>query len=100
MLLYFSSVTVLFTDKVISALSDNTNDDLDSLAKALNLSSTEVKQCKAQHSNNQIYQAWSIWQQSDSVICRGPGASKYCLQTMESIIGKDLLMEELKLKLE
>ena len=91
---------MLFSERVITALSDNTNQDLDPLAKTLHLSSTEIKQCKAQQSDNQIHQAWSVWQQSDAVICRGPGAWKYCLQTMESVIGKDLLLDDLKMKLE
>ena len=85
---------------MISILSDSTTDDEDSLARKLHLSSLEIKQCKSQHSDNQIYYAWSKWQQSDSVICRGPGASQYCLQTMESIIGKDVVLEDLKSKLE
>ena len=84
----------------MSVLSDNTNDDFDTLARKLDLSSEEIKQCKSQQSNQHIHCAWSAWQQSDSVIFRGPEASEYCLQTIESVIGKDHLLDDLKLKLE
>ena len=101
----FLSVTfvffaVLFSEGVISRLSDRTTDDLDSLARKLNISKEAIKQCKSKDSDLQIHQAWSEWQQSDTVIGMGPGAIKYCLQTMESTIGKDSILEDLKFKLE
>ena len=85
---------------MISRLSDRTTEDLDSLARKLNLSKEAIKQCKSKDNDFQIYQAWSEWQQSDTVIGMGPGATQYCLQTMESTIGKDSILQDLKFKLE
>ena len=94
------SFAVIFSDRVISRVSSRTKDDLYSLAGKLNLSKEVVKQCKSKDSDLQINQAWYQWQHSDSVIDMGPEAAKYCLKTMESIIGKDGIFQELKLKLQ
>ena len=101
----FLSVTfvffaVLFAEGVISRLSDRTTDDLDSLARKLNLSKEAIEKCKSKENDLQIYQTWSEWQQSDTVIGMGPGATKFCLQIMESTIGKDSILQDLKFKLE
>ena len=91
---------MLFSDDVLSALSDSTTGDLDSVATKLNLSPDMIKQCKQQVEDIQLYNVWSKWQQTDSVICKGPDASKYCIETITEVIGNQEVVKDMKLRLQ
>lgn len=91
---------MLFADEVLTALSDSTMGDLDSVATKLNLSSDMIKQCKQQVEDIQLYHIWSKWQQTDSVICKGPDASKYCIETITAVIGNQEIVKDIKLRLQ
>lgn len=81
-------------------MSDNTIDGVGSLASKLHLSEEEIKQLQTVENDAKVYNTWSKWQLSDDIICRGPEVVKYCLQTIESVFGKDNILQDLKSALE
>ena len=91
---------VLFSEEVLKELSIDTKTDLDVMAKKLGLPSEVTKECKSQDHEEKMQHVWSVWQLSDGVICKGPEASNYCLETMESLSGNHNLIQELKRKLQ
>ena len=96
---YFNYL-VLFSEEVLALLSTDTTTDLDVMAKKLGLPSEVTKECKSQDHEEKMQHVWSVWQLSDGVICKGPEASNYCLETMESLSGNHNLIQELKRKLQ
>lgn len=94
------SFTVLFSERVVSHISDSMTGDVAFLNAKLQLSEEEREQLQSQEKCVKIYNTWSKWQLSDDIICRGEEAAQYCLQTIESVLGKENIIQDLKLALE